>query len=75
VAEYEDNEYSAIIYGRGALFFEALAESMGTEAFDAFMADYAQTYRWGIATPEGMRAVAETHCACDLEGLWEAWVE
>ncbi len=75
VAEYENNEYSAIIYGRGALFFEALAEHMGTEAFDAFMADYAQTYRWGIATPEGMRAVAERHCACDLGGLWAEWVD
>ncbi len=75
VASYEGQAYSAIVYGRGPLFFDALAVTLGRAAFDAFLTDYAQTYRWGIATPEGLRQVAEEHCACDLGGLFAEWVE
>jgi len=79
VAAYgEDGQYpgtyGSIIYGRGALFFEALADAMGQETFDAFLADYVQTHRWGIATIASLRALAEQHCGCDLGALFEAWV-
>jgi hypothetical protein len=66
--------YGSIVYGRGALFFEALAEAMGQDAFDAFLRDYYERYQWGIATTEGLRALAEQHCGCDLEGLFNEWV-
>jgi len=66
--------YGAIVYGRGALFFEALRDEMGQEAFDQFLADYVQTHRWGIATTASLRALAEQHCGCDLEALFEEWV-
>lgn len=66
--------YGSIVYGRGALFFEALAEEMGRDAFDAFLRDYYASYQWGIATTEGLRALAEQHCACDLQALFEEWV-
>ncbi len=74
VAAYEDNEYGAIVYGRGPLFFEALRDKMGAETFDAFLRDYAQTFKWEIATPEGLKALAEQHCGCDLTPLFEEWV-
>ena len=79
VAAYsEDGQYpgtyGSIVYGRGAIFFEALAEVMGQEAFDAFLVDYVQTHRWGIATAESLRALAEQHCGCDLEPLFQEWI-
>jgi hypothetical protein len=74
VAGYTETEYSAIIYGRGGLFFEALKKEIGGEAFDAFMRDYTVTYSWGIATPDGLKSLAEKHCACDLTPLFEEWV-
>lgn len=74
VAGYSGKEYSAIIYGRGPLFFEALKGRMGAEAFDAFLRDYTETYSWDIATPEGLKSLAETHCGCDLTGLFDEWV-
>jgi aminopeptidase N len=74
VADYSGTEYSAIIYGRGALFFEALREQMGLEAFDTFMREYVSTYTWGIATPEGLKSLAETNCDCDLTPLFDEWV-
>lgn len=74
VAEYEGAAYSAIIYGRGAFFFEALREEMGAENFDAFLRDYVVSNSWGIGTGENMKKLAEKHCKCDLTGLYEEWV-
>ena len=74
VSAYQDAEYSAIIYGRGAFFFEALEDEMGEEAFDAFLADYTQSQAWDIASTESLREIAEKHCDCDLEDLFAAWV-
>ncbi|HSN75422.1 MAG TPA: M1 family metallopeptidase [Anaerolineae bacterium] len=66
--------YGSIVYGRGALFFEALRDEMGQATFDAFLRDYVQAHRWGIATTASLRALAEQHCDCDLEALFEEWV-
>jgi hypothetical protein len=74
VREYRDSDYSAIVYGRGPLFFEALRQEMGAKSFDAFLRDYYQRYRWDIATTEGLKALAEQHCNCDLTPMFEGWV-
>jgi hypothetical protein len=74
VREYSDAEYSGIIYGRGGLFFEALRDEIGAEAFDGFMKDYTVSNSWGIATPESLKSIAEKHCNCDLTSLFEEWV-
>lgn len=66
VREYSDVEYGAIVYGRGPLFIEAEAELMGQETFDNFLRDYYETHKWGIATTESLKELAETHCDCDL---------
>ncbi|MEW5961004.1 MAG: M1 family metallopeptidase, partial [Chloroflexota bacterium] len=74
VRAYTVEEYSAIVYGRGPLFIEALAETMGPETFDSFIRAYYETQRWGIATGDDFKSLAEQHCACDLTPLFEAWV-
>ncbi|MFO7681182.1 MAG: M1 family metallopeptidase [Chloroflexota bacterium] len=74
VSAYEGAEYSAIVYGRGPLFVEALAQEMGQDTFDAFLADYVAQHRWGIATTASFRQLAEEHCNCDLSALFEEWV-
>ncbi len=74
VADYEGNIYSAIIYGRGAFFFDALRDRMGEENFDAFMKDYVITNSWGIGTGENMKELAEKHCNCNLTPLYNEWV-
>lgn len=71
---YDSTEYGAIVYGRGPLFFEALAEEMGQERFDNFLRDYYQQNKWGIATGPGLKALAEEHCGCDLSAIFAEWV-
>ncbi|RME44161.1 MAG: M1 family peptidase, partial [Caldilineae bacterium] len=74
VAAYTEEEYGAIVYGRGPLFFDALAQTIGQEAMDALLRDYYRTYQWDIATPEGLQQLAEAHCDCDLSPLFREWV-
>jgi len=74
VAGYQGAEYGAIVYGRGPLFFEALRSVMGKDAFDSFMKEYTVSLSWGIATPEYLQSLAETHCSCDLQSLFDDWV-
>ena len=74
VEAYRSAEYGAIVYGRGPLFMEALEKELGEQAFAAFLRDYYQTHKWGIATTESLKKLAETHCACDLTEIFEEWV-
>ena len=74
VSAYSGMEYVAIIYGRGALFFEALRNKMGTEKFDEFMKIYTQKNSWNISTPGKLKTQAEGVCGCDLTPLFAQWI-
>jgi aminopeptidase N len=74
VAGYSDQEYGAIVYGRGPLFFVALRDEMGADAFDAFLKDYTEMLSWKISTPQTLQSLAEKHCACDLQKIFDEWV-
>jgi aminopeptidase N len=74
VAKYSPDEYGAIVYGRGGLFFVALKKQIGTDAFDTFMKDYARNLSWGIATPQLLQSLAEKQCGCDLAEIFNQWV-
>jgi pimeloyl-ACP methyl ester carboxylesterase len=71
---YDGAEYGAIVYGRGPLFFLALAEEMGQPSFDSFLRSYYQQQKWGIATGADLKALAEEQCDCDLSALFAEWV-
>jgi hypothetical protein len=71
--DYSPTEYGAIVYGRGALFFDALIAEMGQDAFDAFLKEYVEIYRWKIVEPEDLKNIAESSCACDLSGIFSDW--
>ncbi len=68
------DEYSTIVYLKGALFFEALRNQIGDEAFFNFLHDYYSSYHYGFATMDDFEASAETACSCQLRQLFEDWV-
>jgi hypothetical protein len=74
VSSYTAKEYGAIVYGRGPLFLDALASSMGSRVFDRFLRRYVDAYRWRIARGADFQAAAEEECGCDLDELFAAWV-
>lgn len=71
---YEGAEYSGIIYGRGALFFDELARIIGDEAMAAFLRDYYQENQWGIVSGLTIKIALETACDCDLGDLFAEWI-
>jgi hypothetical protein len=74
VEDYDGQEYGAIVYGRGPLFFIALRDEMGEAAYDEFLKEYTEQLAWEIATPEFLQSLAEENCACELDALFEEWV-
>jgi hypothetical protein len=73
-SDYSAKEYGAIVYGRGPLFLETLASSMGGGAFDRFLKRYVERFSWRIARGADFQAAAEEQCGCDLDALFAAWV-
>lgn len=71
---YQGKEYGAIVYGRGPLFVEALAQKMGQAAFDQFLRDYYAANKWGVSTTASFKQLAEQDCKCDLTPLFDEWV-
>ena len=67
---YVNGEYSAIIYGRGALMFADLEEQMGSEIFNQFLQDYVDEFRWQIVEPRDLTQAAEQACDCDLSAIF-----
>lgn len=75
VAAFSPQEYGAIVYGRGALFFDVLAEELGEEVMQQALRDYYLSNRFEIGTPEELRETIEENCACSLAEYWAEWVE
>lgn len=75
VADYADGmEYGALVYGRGPIVVSDIGDVMGAAPFASFLKDYVAVHRWGIATTESFKHLAEEHCQCDLTEQFEAWV-
>ncbi len=71
---YSAREYTAIVYGRGAVFIRKLEMLMGEDHFKKFLRDYCDFHMWKIATAGSFRELAEKECECDLTQLFEEWV-
>jgi len=74
VGAYTPAEYSGIVYGRGGLFFEAIADEIGQLALDQGLRAYAEQNRYGIGTAQEMQAALEAACGCELDAQFAAWV-
>ena len=74
VAAYSPENYSRIVYSKGALFFDALRQEVGEEAFWRILQAYYQRFLYGTATGEGFLALAEEVSGQELDALYQAWV-
>lgn len=74
VVAYQANEYSPIVYGRGPLFIEVLADRIGEQAFSKCLRQYYQSNKWQIVTTESFKNHFQTCTTSDLNELFEEWV-
>jgi aminopeptidase N len=63
-----------IVYAKAALFFHALHQELGDELFRAFLHEYADQFRWQIATPDDLLRVAESVSGRDLDPVYNQWI-
>lgn len=74
VSAFSEANYSAIVYGKGPLFFDAIRKKMGDEKFFAFLRAYYERYRYKIAVPDDVLKTAEESCACNLSVEYQTWI-
>ena len=76
VSAFTQDDYSAVVYRKGPLFFKALREAIGDEKFAAFLKTYFRQNRYGIATSERMLAAAESVAdRATVQSLFGKWIE
>ena len=69
------SKYSPIVYGKAALFFNALYEALGDEKFNQFMQEYFETYRYGMAYPKDLLTIAAKYVGqAKLDELVKEWI-
>jgi Peptidase family M1 domain len=74
VIAYQANEYSPIVYGRGPLFIEVLADKIGEQAFNSCLRQYYQSNKWQVVTAVSFQEHFQACTTFDLNGLFEEWV-
>jgi len=66
-------EYRNSVYLNGAHFLQDLRDTIGDEAFFAFIKDYAKQYRYQIATSEDFWTTLKQHTDADLAPILEEY--
>ncbi|MBI4789537.1 MAG: M1 family metallopeptidase [Chloroflexi bacterium] len=74
VAAFDENDYGAIVYGKGPLFYDAIRKKMGDEKFYQFLRTYFAAFRYKIAYPEDILKTAESTCTCSLQDEYKQWI-
>jgi hypothetical protein len=76
VDRFDEEEYSAIVYGKGALMYDVLREEIGDERFWAFVRDYYAANRFGRVDGEVWEATLAKHTDPTTAAEFvEKWVE
>jgi len=66
--------YSVIVYTKGALFFQALRDKIGDEAFFEALRYYYNTYQFMIATPQDLLGAFERTSGKKLGDFYNQWL-
>jgi aminopeptidase N len=68
------NAYGAVVYNKGALFFKALRQEIGDQAFFEALRDYYGENRFDIATGRDLLGAFENAAGRDLEPFYQDWL-
>jgi len=72
--QYPAELYWQVVYDKGALYFHALRETVGDEAFFEILRTYYQDNKYGIATPEAFLAAVENVTRDPHTELFQTWI-
>ncbi len=66
--------YETMIYAKSALFFHALRQTMGDDAFFELLRTLLDHYRYQVLTPEALLEDAEKISGKDLKPVYREWI-
>ncbi len=74
---YSNNiQYSAIVYGKGALYYDSLRRAAGDEAFFSALRAYYAKYRGSLAGPRSLLDIISANApSAGAEALYRHWIE
>ncbi|MHB8896080.1 MAG: M1 family metallopeptidase [Candidatus Geothermincolia bacterium] len=68
-------QYTAIVYSKGALFYQALEKQMGEAAFEKSLRQYYDAYAFRLATPENLVAAFTANGnSAAVASLYTRWI-
>jgi aminopeptidase N len=75
VASYSGFQYSSLVYGKAPLFFYALWQKMDDAKYNAFMQNYFQANRYGVAKVADLLKAIETQLdKATIDDLMRQWI-
>lgn len=74
VEAYAEDAYSAFVYSKGPLFFQAVRDQIGDDAFFRALQTYFQRFKFGIATPLDLINVFQQASGRDITPLYLKWI-
>lgn len=69
----QPENYSPVVYSKGAVFFLELRKEIGDQAFFGALQDYFSSNKYKIASPESLLGAFEKSCRCELDDLYSEW--
>ncbi len=72
-AAFADN-YEVIVYAKGALFFNALRQKVGDDAYLTIMRRYLREYKYRLVSPQDFMNVAQQACGLSLDEVYRQWL-
>lgn len=75
VADFSEDEYGPIVYGKGPLFFNALRQEVGDEIYLKIMQTYFSEYKYKVVQPADLMTVIEEVSGHEVDPLVETWLQ
>ena len=75
VSDFTQEEYSTFVYGKGALFFNALRQEVGDELFFEIMETYYANNKYGLADANSLFDTIEQVTGKNIGPLLETWLQ
>lgn len=70
----DGTQYEAVVYGKGALFYDAIRQRLGERRFEEFLQAYSEKYRYQIVFPEDLLTLLRTFEPQGADALYTQWI-
>ena len=74
VMAYDEDAYGAFVYAKGPLFFQAVRDDIGDDAFFRALQNYYQQFKYANAQPQDLVNAFNQASGKDITPLYNQWI-